>query len=194
MPDDLDGFPADLPIPMDDGGACHLTGRLVPHVPLPATVDGARSPQVGGERRTLVVCFPHAGRPDQPPLPGWNEIPGAHGCTSELLGLQHLVESFRAIGVSLAGVSTQPRAEQLEVARRLRLTFPLFSDAALTFTRTLHLPTFQVAGRMMIKRLSLVVRDDRIEHCFYPIFPPGEHAVQALRWLVGYHRGGPLVN
>jgi peroxiredoxin len=192
MPEDIYDIPSDLPIPTDDGGVRHLCGRLMPPVPLPATMGGTRTPQQGDAGRTLIVFFPYAGRPDQPLLPGWNQIPGARGCTPELVGFQQLAEAFRAIGVGLAGLSTQTPAELLEVAQRLRLSFPLFSDAALTLTRSLHLPTFQVAGRTMIKRLSVVVRQDRIEHCFYPIFPPGEHAAQALRWLIGYRGGAPV--
>ncbi len=192
MPDDIYAIPPDLPVPTDDGGARHLVGRTLPLVPLPATVGGARSPRGSATDRTLIVFFPFAGRPEQPLFPGWNQIPGARGCTPELVGFQQHVEAFRAIGVSLAGVSTQSPVELLEVAQRLRLSFPLFSDAALTLTRTLHLPTFPVAGRTMIKRLSLVVRADHIEHCFYPIFPPGEHASQVLRWLIGYRGGAPV--
>jgi peroxiredoxin len=35
----------------------------------------------------------------------------------------------------------------------------------------------------LFKRLTLVIRGGVIEHVFYPVFPPNEHAEQVLAWL-----------
>jgi hypothetical protein len=47
----------------------------------------------------------------------------------------------------------------------------------------LRLPTFTADARRLYSRLTLVVRDGRIEHAFYPVFPPDRHAAQVLAWL-----------
>ena len=54
---------------------------------------------------------------------------------------------------------------------RLHLRFAILSDADLRLTRALGLPTFEAAGRTLLRRLTLVVRDGMIEHLWYPVFP-----------------------
>lgn len=36
---------------------------------------------------------------------------------------------------------------------------------------------------VLIKRLTLVVRDGRIATVFYPVFPPNKNAEEVLAWL-----------
>ena len=83
---------------------------------------------------------------------------------------------------------------QKEVAERLHLPFAILSDAELKLTRALRLPTFEVTGRLdgqaegqtpaiLLKRLTLVLRDGRIERLFYPVFPPDANADEVLGWL-----------
>jgi peroxiredoxin len=36
---------------------------------------------------------------------------------------------------------------------------------------------------VLLKRLTLVVRDGRIEKVFYPVFPPDRNAEEVLDWL-----------
>jgi len=31
--------------------------------------------------------------------------------------------------------------------------------------------------------LTMIVRDSKIEHVFYPVFPPNESADQVINWL-----------
>jgi peroxiredoxin len=81
------------------------------------------------------------------------------------------------------GLSSQSTVYQKEVADRLRLPFPMVSDTGFRLAATLGLPTFEAGGARLYKRLTLVIRDGVIEHVFYPVFPPDQHAQQVLRWL-----------
>jgi peroxiredoxin len=81
------------------------------------------------------------------------------------------------------GLSTQDNDYQAEMASRLHLPFPVLSDEKLALTRALDLPTMQVAGLTMIKRLALIVDDARITQVFYPVFPPDRNAGDVLAWL-----------
>ena len=137
-----------------------------------------------GVERLVLYAYPRTGRPGESPLtPEWDQIPGARGCTPEACGFRdHAVELGEA-GAAVAGLSTQTTAYQREAATRLRLPFPLLSDAGLTLTRALELPTFTAAGQILLERLTLVVRDGLVEHVFYPVFPPDTHAALVLRWL-----------
>ena len=69
--------------------------------------------------------------------------------------------------------SAQSIGYQREAAGRLRLSFALLSDEGFTFAGALRLPTFEVEGMILIKRLTLVVKKGRIEKIFYLVFPPG---------------------
>jgi hypothetical protein len=81
------------------------------------------------------------------------------------------------------GLSTQDTAYQREAAERLHLPFPLLSDAELELTRALRLPTMQVAGLTLIKRLALIIDDGSITKVFYPVFPPDKNAAEVHTWL-----------
>jgi peroxiredoxin len=69
------------------------------------------------------------------------------------------------------------------MVERLHLPFEVLSDAEFKLVDALHLPTFEVDGMRLIKRLTLVIRDGRIEHVFYPVFPPDSSAKQVIAWL-----------
>jgi len=91
---------------------------------------------------------------------------------------------LKALGVNrLFGLSTQDTAYQHEIADRLHLPFPILSDEHLTLTGALRLPTFQTSGMTLLKRLALVILDGKIEHVFYPVFPPDQNASEVLAWL-----------
>ena len=76
---------------------------------------------------------------------------------------------LRSLGARVFGMSAQPSGEQQEAAARLHLPFPLLSDAAHRFSTALRLPTFEVEGMRLLKRLTLILRGGRIEHVFYPV-------------------------
>ena len=185
-PSDLLALPVDLPRPADDGAANHLPGAPVPAIALPATTGGSLrmdEPPTGFERLVL-YAYPRTGRPGEPPLASdWDSIPGARGCTPESCGFRDHAAELAAAGAFVAGLSTQHSDYQREAAERLDLPFPLLSDAHLELTRALKLPTFEVAGRVLLKRLTLVVADAHVEHVFYPVFPPDRHAAEVVDWL-----------
>jgi peroxiredoxin len=114
---------------------------------------------------------------------GWDAIPGARGCTPEACAFRDHAQELAALGASLFGLSTQTAAYQLEMAERLHLPFEVLSDADHHLTTALNLPTFDMDGMRLIKRLTLVVSDSVIEHVFYPVFPPDQHASHVVRWL-----------
>ena len=180
--DDLHALPPDLPVPVDDGGCDHLPGMRLLSVPLRSTAGGVVD-LAGLPGRTVVYCYPRTGRTDEDPPAGWNAIPGARGCTPQSCAYRDHHAELRALGARVFGLSTQDTAYQREAAERLHLPFPLLSDADLAFARGLRLPTFDVAGMTLIKRLTLILGDGVIEHVFFPVFPPDADAGRVLAWL-----------
>lgn len=177
-------LPDDLPAPEDDGRADHLPGTIVPPVTLEAT-DGTRVVLSALPGRTVVYCYPKTGRPDRDVIPdGWDEIPGARGCTPEACGFRDHYQKLRERGVSAVfGLSLQSSDYQREARDRLGLPFELLSDADQALTRQLELPTFEVADEMFLDRLTLLLRDGQIEQVFYPVFPPDDHAEEVVQWV-----------
>jgi peroxiredoxin len=182
-------LPPELPVPVDDGAADHLLGQPVPGVALPST-DGGQVRLTDDEAfRTVVYCYPRTGRPGEPSLSeDWDLIPGARGCTPEACAFRDHHAELTSLEAQVYGVSTQDTGYQRDAVERLHLPFPLLSDANLELTRALRLPTFEAAGQTLIKRLTLVLRDDRIDYVWYPVFPPDRHAEEVVSWL----RGNPL--
>ena len=117
-------------------------------------------------------------------MPGWEAIPGAAGCTAESCGFRdHHDGLLNADARAVFGLSTQPSEDQQEAAARLALPFELLSDSQLEFSRALALPTFEVAGTTLLKRLTIISASGVIEHVFYPVFPPDAHAGVVMQWL-----------
>ncbi|HET9122958.1 MAG TPA: peroxiredoxin [Acidiferrobacteraceae bacterium] len=182
MTKDLHTLPAGLPVPEDDGACDHLPGRKLPPLAL-ASTDGGFVDLSTLRGVTVLYCYPMLGRPDAAPMPGWNEIPGARGCTPESCAFRDAHAALTAAGATLFGVSHQPLIEQQEARERLRLPFALLHDTDLALTQALALPTFEYAGRTHIKRLTLIAHEDLITKVFYPIFPPQDHAAAVAAWL-----------
>jgi peroxiredoxin/predicted N-acetyltransferase YhbS len=187
--DDLHSLPPGLPVPVDDGACAHLPGAAVPPVALVATT-GERVVLSRLPGRTVVFCYPRTGLPDRDPPRGWDDIPGARGCTPQSCAYRDRMREFRGLGVRVFGLSTQTTEYQREAADRLHLSFPLLSDEWLELARALRLPTFEIESQVLLKRATLVIRDGRIERVFYPVFPPDRDAAQVQAWLEE-HPGGP---
>ncbi|MEC9368601.1 MAG: peroxiredoxin [Pseudomonadota bacterium] len=180
----LFALPKDLPVPVDDGAAAHLKGTAIPDIALPSTHGGpVELDKLPG--RTIVYAYPRTGQPKQILfVEEWDQIPGARGCTPESCAFRdHYAELREAGAQEVFGFSTQDTDYQREAVERLHLPFALLSDAELLLTRALRLPTFRVRGVTLVKRMTLVVRDGRIEHVFYPVFPPDGHAEAVLNWM-----------
>jgi peroxiredoxin len=176
-------LPTDLPIPRDDGAASHLAGKKLPALALAAT-DGSQVDLSRLSGRTVVYVYPRTGVPGQALPPGWDEIPGARGCTPQSCSFRDHFAELRELGVThLSGLSTQDTGYQREAVERLKLPFPILSDAKLALTRALDLPTFTVAGMTLLKRMAWVIDDSVITKVFYPVFPPDKSAEEVIAWL-----------
>lgn len=175
-------LPDNLPRPEDDGGADHLIGMRMPSLPLPAS-SGEPVDLSTLSGRTVVYAYPMTGVPNVELPAGWNDIPGARGCTPQTLSFQSEKDVFAALGTAIFGLSTQTPEYQKELSDRLGLSFPILSDAEFKLTEALRLPTMVVEGMRLIRRLTLVIRDGTVEHVFYPVFPPDKSAAEAIEWL-----------
>jgi peroxiredoxin len=181
-------LPPNLPVPVDDGACKHLVGMRLPSVPVISTA-GTTVDLAVLRGRTVVYCYPRTGLPGHEVPMGWDETPGARGCTPQSCAFRDHYNEFAALGVRVFGLSTQTTDYQQEAVARLRLPFDLLSDSSLALTRALRLPTFEFAWSFgnqptaLIKRLTLVIRDGRIENVFYPVFPPDKNAEEVRAWL-----------
>jgi peroxiredoxin len=179
-------LPADLPVPVDDGAARHLTGAALPSVALPSTSGDLVRLDDAAVSLAVVYCYPRTGRPEAVALGGtasWNAIPGARGCTPQSCAYRDHHRELQALGAVVYGLSTQPTEYQREAVSRLHLPFQLLSDAEGEFSARLRLPWFEVEGARLLKRLTLIIRQGRIAHCIYPVFPPDRDAESVIAWI-----------
>jgi peroxiredoxin len=182
-------LPANLPVPLDDGAAAHLTGARVPDIALPATTGS--SIRLCDLDHAVVFTYPRTGTPDRMPGPDWDAIPGARGCTPQSCAFRDLRDEFDAAGVCLLGLSTQTTAFQKEFVERMHIPFPMLSDAALALVRAMRLPTFEydvasVGGggpNTLLKRMAWYIEHGVIQKVWYPVFPPDKNADVVLAWL-----------
>lgn len=168
------------PAPRDDGGARHLTAdTAMPDIALPATTGGEVSlARLDGA--TVVFAYPWTGRAGIPNPPGWDDIAGAHGSTPEAEGFRDHFDEYCRAGIAVFGLSLQSSDYQRELATRLALPYALLSDEACLLQRALALPVFATGGVTYLKRLTLVIRDGRLERVVYPVHPPHTHAWDLL--------------
>lgn len=175
-------LPTDLPVPVDDGGADHLTGRSLPDVSLTATNgDVVSLSAISGT--VVIYVYPMTGRPDVALPDGWEQIPGARGCTPQSCSFRDHYAELQAVGASIFGLSCQSTDYQNEAKTRLHLPFQLLSDEALLLKAALSLPTMLVEGMELYKRLTLIAVDGEIVKVFYPVFPPDKNIDDVLAWL-----------
>jgi peroxiredoxin len=179
----LTELPANLPRPSDDGGARHLRGMALPDLELPSTANRPVNLSKISAPRIVVYAYPMTGQPGKALPAGWDDIPGARGCTPETCGFRDHHKDLAKVHADVFGVSTQSTAYQQEMVKRLEVPFEVLSDEHFAFTRAMKLPTFTVEGMTLMKRLTLIVRNNRIEHVFYPVFPPDKHAEEVIAWL-----------
>lgn len=174
---------SELPKPEDDGAAAHLEGMALPAVTLPST-EGQCVALDQLEGLAVLYVYPMTGQPDRALPDGWDMIPGARGCTPQSCAFRDHFAELRGLGVAhVFGISTQNTAEQSEAATRLHLPFPLLSDADLALGSALPLPQFEVEGRTMLKRVTMIAEAGRILRVHYPVFPPDADAENVLSWL-----------
>jgi len=172
----------ELPVPIDDGAANHLSGDVWPDINLTSTSHE----QVNLREHcgiVVVYVYPMTGRPDIAPPAGWGDIPGAKGCTPQSCSFRDHHAEIQALNADVYGLSSQTMEYQLEVKERLHLPFSLLSDSGLQLKENLKLPTFQVEGKELYKRITIILKNNVIAKVFYPVFPPDKNADDVIAWL-----------
>lgn len=168
---------------VDDGACRHLAGARLPPIALPST-DGEMVVLAEIPGRVVLYIYPRTSRPDEPPLEGWDAIPGARGCTAQSCAFRDRHSELRSLNVAeVYGLSSQDTAYQREMVGRLHLPFPVLSDDRLEFATALRLPTFSVARNVLLKRVALVIDDGTISRIFYPITSPAQNPDDVVAWL-----------
>jgi len=175
---DVYSLPDGLPVPKDDGAAAHLLGLELPDLELESSTGAVQIRELD-----VIYVYPRSGKPGQPMLPGWDETPGARGCTPQSCAFRDLHGDLAKLGARVAGLSVQPLVDQQEFAERNHMPFPVISDPDLALGAALSLPTFNISDLTLYKRCTLVAEDARIVKVFYPVFPPDANAGEVLRWL-----------
>ena len=183
LPRDWTEIPPDLPVPLDDGAADHLLGSEIPRIQLRSTSGEAVDISDLAAARCVLFLYPRMGRPGEELPTGWDAIPGARGCTPQSCAFRDRHRGFKDAGYEVAGVSSQSAEDQAEAVARLNLPFDLLSDPDLTLAEALSLPTFEIPGMRLYKRLTMVAEEGKIRKVFYPIFPPQHNAEEVLSWL-----------
>ena len=167
---DINKLPENLPVPEDDGGSSHLIGVKIASIELRST-NGLKVDLGSIKGKVVIYCYPMTGRPDVPLPDGWDEIPGARGCTPQSCSYRDHYKEFQELGVEVYGLSTQTTDYQQEMVARLSLPFNVLSDSQMELTQAINLPTFVVTGMVLLKRLTMVVEDSVIKAGHYPVFP-----------------------
>jgi peroxiredoxin len=183
MSTDYSSLPPDLPAPEDDGGADHLPGLKVPALALPAAGGGKLDLARLAGSLLVAYVYPRTGTPGVALPADWDDIPGARGCTPQSCAYRDALAELDALGAGVVGVSAQSSDEQAEFAAREHIPFPLLSDPDLRLGAALGLPTFEVAGLTLYRRLTLIAERGEIVKAFYPVFPPDRDAAEVIAWL-----------
>jgi peroxiredoxin len=178
----INELPADLPVPLDDGSTNHLKGMKLPKVVLQAT-NGKGIDLADIKGRLVIYCYPMTGQPNVALPDGWDQIPGARGCTPQSCSYRDHYQELQSLGAQVMGLSVQTTEYQKEMADRLHLPFPVVSDVDYEFQKALHMPTFVTAGMTLLKRVTLIANDGVIEAVHYPIFPSDSDAAWVLEYL-----------
>jgi peroxiredoxin len=107
-------LPANLPVPEDDGACKHLEGMQFPYLPLITTYGNKVN--ISSKQGLVVVYFyPLIGRPDSPPMLGWNEIPGARGCTPQSCAFRDLYAEFIELGASVYRIRSKLKHQNASI-------------------------------------------------------------------------------
>ncbi|MCH9658161.1 redoxin family protein [archaeon] len=188
MNKDLEQLPDDLPQPRDDKKFDHLVGVTIPSITLKST-EGATDVSKIDAGYVVLYFFPMMSVPEKTLPSGWNDIPGARGCTPQNITINEHIEDLQKYGVMVCGISTQSIDELTELSSLRKLSQLLISDSSLKFQENLQIPTFHVDNKTMYKRLTLIVKNCKIVRVFYPIFPPDKHIFEILEWFETNSKG-----
>lgn len=181
---DIYALPNDLPVPENDGAADHLLNTAIPSLTLEASRGESIDLSAAAEEGILVVyVYPQTGVPGQPLPLGWDQIPGARGCTPQNCAFRNVARELGQLGATVFGVSAQPLDEQQEFAEREGLSYPLLNDSTFKLAGKMGLPTFNANGVRYYRRLTFIAREGLIARVFYPVFPPQNNASDVIAWI-----------
>ena len=172
-----------IPEPKLDANLEHLNEFIVPDIKLNST-DGDIVNLSNLKGITVIYIYPMSGVPGKELPEGWDEIPGARGCTPQSCSFRDNFSKLKELGVkNIFGLSTQSTVYQKELADRIHLPYSILSDEKLEFAKKLKLPFFNVDKMDLIKRITLILEDNKIIKYFYPIFPPTKNVEDVIRYL-----------
>jgi peroxiredoxin len=177
-------LPDGLPVPVDDGACDHLPGLPVPAVTLESSMGPVSFRELGVDL-AVVYVYPRTGRPDRPTPAGWDAVPGARGCTPQSCAFRDHAGELVELGARVAGLSAQTLEEQIELAEREHMPFPVVADPERRLGAALRLPTFTFDGAELYKRVTLILEAAHVAKVFYPVFPPDRNAGDVIAWLAG---------
>ncbi len=179
---DLHTLPDGLPVPEDDGACNHLLGTKLPSVMLRST-SGLIVDISAINGAVAIFFYPMIGRPDSAPMLGWNDIPGARGCTPQACSFGDNYSKLEKQGVKLFGISSQPLVDQQAAQQRLNLPFELLNDSEFVLAKAMHLPTFSYKKSTYIKRITIIIENGVVKKTLYPVFPPNENVIDVIKWI-----------
>jgi peroxiredoxin len=175
-------LPENLPVPQDDGAADHLDGVKLNQVLLKATneevIDLSRLMGT-----TVVFIYPMTGVPGVALPDGWDDIPGARGCTPQACSYRDNYPKLKKHLDHLFGLSVQSSEYQRELRDRVELPYEILSDSDFQFANSIKLPTFQAHSMKLLKRLTLIIKDGVITKHHYPVFPSNKDVDWVLAQL-----------
>lgn len=188
-----ESLPESLPEPVADGAADHLLGLRIPSISLRATSGKLVDLTKVQSKWIVLYVYPMTGQPGVDLPKGWDNIPGARGCTPQACSFRDRFAEISRLDVSIFGLSVQDTEYQQEAATRLNLPFALLSDRGRDFGRALDLPTMSVVDSQnmelnLYRRLTMIIQDRTIAHVMYPVFPPDQNAAEVYAWLDLYSR------
>jgi len=172
-----------IPEPKLDFNLEHLNQFIIPDLKLNST-DGTIVSLSNLKGITVIYIYPMTGVPGKELPEGWDEIPGARGCTPQSCSFRDNFYKLKKLGIdNIFGLSTQSTEYQKELATRLHLPYPILSDEKLEFAKILKLPTFKVLNMNLLKRITLILKDNKIIKYFYPIFPPTKNIEDVINFF-----------
>ena len=172
-----------IPEPKLDFNLEHLNQLIIPDLKLNSTDDTIVSLS-NLKGITVIYVYPMTGVPGKELPEGWDEIPGARGCTPQSCSFRDNFSKLKKLGVNnIFGLSTQSTEYQKELATRLHLPYTILSDEKLEFSKKLKLPIFKVLKMNLLKRITLILKDNKIIKYFYPIFPPTKNIEDVINFF-----------
>ena len=183
MDEDLTKLSENLPQPNNDGASDHLFGMTIPNIILPSTKENSLDISKIDSHYVILYFFPMMSIPEKSLPSGWNDIPGARGCTPQNIAINEHIKDLQKYDALIFGISTQSIDELTNLSLLRKLSQPLISDSSLMFQEKLGIPTFQVENKTMYKRLTLIAKESKIIKVFYPVFPPDKHIFDILDWI-----------